>query len=290
MSGGAGFVGSALVEELLQRGYEVAVLDVNEPQVKVDWIRSDLLDGPALSPVLRNCDYVCHLAAIADVYQALEDPLRTVRVNVEGTLNLLLAAAQANVRRFLYASTWEVYGQGVHQPVDENHPCNPDHPYSITKLAGDHLCRSVGKTSGLPVVCLRLGTAYGPRMRESSVMTRFIKAGIQGEPIQIHGSGRQFRQFTHVRDIAEAFVLALKYDGPEQIFNILSDRTISIRDLADIVRAKFDVPVEFTKSRKVEPPSAVVSSHLARRELGWQPKIEFSEAFSDLIVAHLKQT
>ena len=286
VSGGAGFIGSFLAEELVRRGHEVVVLDANKPQIKVEWRKGNLLDGAELVPLIDDCDSLCHLAAIGDVYQAAEDPVKTVRVNVEGTLNLLLAASRAKMGKFLYASTWEVYGYPIYEPIDENHPCAPDHPYSITKLAGERLCCSANGTGRMAVVSLRLGTAYGPGMRPTSVISRFIRAGVEGRPIRIHGSGNQFRQFTHLGDIAEAFALALSYNGPRDVFNIVSDKRTTIRDLASMVRKRFDVPIEFTPSRKRDAPSAYVSSRLALEELGWEPQVDFSKAFSDLVATY----
>src|SRR5437867_583706 len=145
VTGGAGFVGSAVVRGLAARGLDVAALDIANPGVEVEWCRADILDSVDLAQFLRGADAVCHLAAVGDVYEAARDPVATARLNVEGTARVVEAAAKARVPSIVYASTWEVYGPPIYQPVDENHPCSPKHPYSITKLAGETICKSLSE-------------------------------------------------------------------------------------------------------------------------------------------------
>src|SRR5205823_763631 len=138
---------------------------------------------------ILQVDCVCHLGGVGDVYRALEDPPGAAMANVVGTANVAEAARRAGGRRIVYASTWEVYGRPRRQPIDEEHPCEPDHPYNITKLAGERLLLAYDHLKDVPAVALRLGTAYGPGMRANSVFSLFIGRARAGQPIVIQGTG-----------------------------------------------------------------------------------------------------
>lgn len=168
-------------------------------------VQGDLLDPAALTAASRGIDAICHLGGVGDVILAAAEPARAAAANVVGTSNLVAAARTCGVRRLVYASTWEVYGAPQYQPIDEAHPCAPDHPYNITKYAGERLALAADRLDDLSTVALRLGTAYGTRMRPNSVFSRFIAAARRGEPITIQGTGLQGRQFTHARDVATGF-------------------------------------------------------------------------------------
>jgi len=283
VSGGSGFVGSTVAQELIRRGRDVTVLDLRKPSFDAGWLNADICDGVSLAELLSDFDSVCHLAAIGDVYQAARDPISTARINVEGSLRLLQASAEAGVRRFIYASTWEVYGKILREPVDETHPCNPDHPYSITKLAGEQLCLRVGASRGISVISLRLGTAYGRNMRPTSVFSRFIDSAIHERPILVEGSGEQSRQFTHTSDIAKAFDLSLDYAGRERVFNITAGRSVSVKQLAQKVGARLSREVKHAPARNWDPSWGRISSDLAQRELNWKAEADFDRALEDLI-------
>ena len=283
VTGGAGFVGSALVRHSARSGYEPFVLDLKSPFDQRRWYRVDLGNDGTAMPFLSECDVVWHCAAIADVYEAAEKPSLTARVNVEGTTRLLEAAREAGVRKFLYASTWEVYGRPLYEPVDEAHPCNPEHPYSITKLAGEMLCEALGESRGMRTIRLRLGTAIGPGMRPTTVISRFVTCGQEGRPVTLQGSGSQYRQFTHVRDIGNAFIAATEYQGSNRVFNICSDEKTTILRLAELIAGRFNVPIVHMPMREGEPPSATISSELARRELGWRPHTTLEEGIAEIV-------
>src|SRR5439155_15157772 len=177
------------------------------------------------------------------------------------------------VGSLVYASTWEVYGKPETDIVDESHQCNPESSYSISKLAGEFFVRQLRSLMNVKATALRLGTAYGPGMRSSAVISRFLDRARKGEPLTIFGNGRQFRQFTHTADIARAFVLCLKSDPKSGVYNIVADEKISIRDLAGRIARVFKVPIEVREQRASEPPSAHVSSKLAQKELGWVSQV-----------------
>jgi UDP-glucose 4-epimerase len=228
-------------------------------------------------------DFVCHLGAIGDVYLAGEKPALAAAVNVTGTANVCSAALATKVSRVVVASTWEVYGEPHYQPLDEKHPCEPDHPYNITKLAGERLALASSRLRGLDVVALRLGTAFGTRMRPNSVFSIFIRKALAGEAITIQGSGAQGRQFTHARDIGRGFEAALTKGSSGNAYNIVGDRMISIRELAELVIKAAPTTLTYGEARPGDVPSALVSSQKAKAELGWSPTVDFEEGLRELV-------
>jgi UDP-glucose 4-epimerase len=280
VTGGTGFLGSHVADRLAEAGHEVAVFD-RVPSTRHRSITGDLLDPARVASALERAGAVCHLGAVGDVYLAAEQPSLAAQVNVTGTANVCDAALRHGVR-VVAASTWEVYGHPRYQPMDEDHPCEPDHPYNITKLAGEQLARSYARLKKLDVVALRLGTAYGTRMRPNSVFQIFIRKAIAREPITIQGSGEQGRQFTHASDIARAFEVALAKGTSGQAYNVVGDRMVSIRELAETVRSIAPTEVTYGPPRPGDVPSATVTSERAERELGWSPRVRFEDGMREL--------
>lgn len=281
ITGGAGFLGSHVADAFAQAGHDVTVVD----QVPTDRHRTavaDLLDLEALRQAFEGADTVCHLGAIGDVYLAGERPALAASVNAAGTANVCEAALAAKVRRVVAASTWEVYGEPHYQPIDEKHPALPDHPYNITKYAGELLARSYARLRGLDVIALRLGTAFGTRMRPNSVFSVFIRKALAGEPITIQGSGDQGRQFTHASDIGSAFLAATSRGTSGAAYNIVAERMVSIRELAEMITVIAPTEVTFGAPRPGDVPSALVSSELAARDLGWRATADFNEGLREL--------
>jgi UDP-glucose 4-epimerase len=169
VTGGAGFLGPHIVKSLEQNGHEVVVFDIKEPLTKGEFIAGDLASLDDCIRATRAIDSICHLGGIGDVYLAFEKPYLAASINVQGTANLMEAALRNRVGKVVYASTWEVYGEPRYEPIDEKHPTNPDHPYNITKLAGEHMALAYDHLKGARAVALRLGTAYGQGMRPNSV-------------------------------------------------------------------------------------------------------------------------
>jgi nucleoside-diphosphate-sugar epimerase len=203
--------------------------------------------------------------------------------NVVGTANVMEAALRNGVKKVVYASTWEVYGEPQYQPIDEKHPCRPDHPYNITKLAGEQIVLSYDRLKSVPAIALRLGTAYGRGMRPNSVFSIFIRRARQGESITIKGSGSQARQFTHTRDIAQAFLLTLESSLHGEVFNIVSPEEVSIRQLAEMVVERLPTRIVFEEARAGDVPSARISAEKAQRVLGWKAVVSFHEGLGDLL-------
>lgn len=283
VTGAAGFLGSHVADHLAAQGHEVLVYDARSTDRHASVV-GDLLDVEALKRAFDGSDFVCHLGAIGDVYLAGEKPRLAAMVNVAGTANVCDAALAANVGRVVLASTWEVYGESHYQPIDEKHPCEPDHPYNITKLAGERLGLAAGRLRGLNVVALRLGTAFGTRMRPNSVFSIFIRKALAGEPITIQGSGSQGRQFTHARDIGRAFEAALAKGASGSAYNIVGDRMVSIRELAELVAKIAPTKLTYGEARPGDVPSALVSNKKAKAELGWAPTVDFEAGLRELVV------
>ena len=283
VTGAAGFLGGHVVRRLLDDGFEVSGFDLQP--IRNDAVRGltgDLGDIDAVDRAVQGQDVVCHIGAIGDVYLAAAQPALAAAVNVAGSANIGEAARKAGAR-VVYASTWEVYGQPQSEPVDESHPCDPDHPYSITKLAGERMLMAAGHLSDVPVVALRLGTAFGSGLRPNSVFRLFIDRARQGQPITIQGDGSQSRQFTHAADIARAFSLACRSEVRGVVFNTVAPEPISIKQLAETVIARYPTELLSAPARQGDVPPAIISSARIKEALGWIPDVTFEAGISELI-------
>ena len=287
VTGAAGFLAPHVADALREGGHEVRLTDQKDshgPMVEV----ADLTVLEDALAVTDGVDAVCHLGGVGDVYLALERPELAASANVVATAVLLRACKQNGVKRFIYASTWEVYGPPHYEPLDELHPCDPDHPYSITKLAGERMVLAYDKLMDLPGIALRLGTAYGEGMRSNAVFSRFIERAMAGEPITIDGSGEQRRQFTHASDIGHAFLLAANGDRRGEAINVVAPQAVSIRELAEWIAEELPADVSFGDPRPGDVSPALVSSEKAQRLLGWTANADFRHELRALIAWHKK--
>ena len=282
VTGGSGFLGSHVADGLAAAGHDITVFD-QAATTRHRYVAGDLLDPSALAAAFRDAEFVCHLGAIGDVYLAGEKPALAASVNAAGTANVCDAALAAGVRRVVVASTWEVYGRPRYEPIDEEHPCEPDHPYNITKLAGERLAIASAHLRKHFVIALRLGTAYGTRMRPNSVFQIFARKAITGEPITIQGSGLQGRQFVHATDVARAFGMALTAGTNGASYNIVSDRLVTIRELAELITRAAPTELTYSEPRPGDVPSATVSNEKAKRELGWRPEMDFDDGLREIV-------
>lgn len=286
VTGSAGFLGTHVCEALQEAAIEVTGFDLDiAPSRSYEQRQGDLLDADALRDAAAGHDVICHVGAIGDVYLAGEKPDLAASVNAVGSANVASAAAESGAR-VVYASTWEVYGHPHYEPVDEDHPCNPDHPYNITKLAGERLLLAADKLSDVPAVALRLGTAYGRGMRPNSVFEIFIRKARDGEPLTIQGDGSQGRQFTHARDIARAFVLASRSDLRGVALNIVASEMVTIKQLAERVIQEYPTDVQFGEARPGDVPPSYVSAARAKELLDWEAEVDFDEGMIELLEAH----
>jgi nucleoside-diphosphate-sugar epimerase len=258
VTGGAGFIGSHLVEELVARGARVRVLDnfssgrwENLASVAdaVEIIEGDVTDLQAVLGASRGVEYVLHHAAIASVARSVQDPIETQRVNVEGTLNVLLGARQAAVKRFVFASSAAVYGDAARLPLTEETPQRSLSPYAASKSAGEAYVQAFAASFGLPGVSLRYFNVYGPRQDPASpysgVITKFVTALQNGQAPTIFGDGLQTRDFVYVRDVVRANLLACACEeAVGQVFNVASGRQTGILQLAHMLGEVLGRPME----------------------------------------------
>jgi UDP-glucose 4-epimerase len=292
VTGGAGFLGSHVVDALATAGHDACVFDVKRPQHGQfsRFILGDLMRLEDVRAAAATVDAICHLGAVGDVYLAFSNPPLAASLNAVGTTHVMEAALQHGLHKVVYASTWEVYGHPHYQPMDELHPCGPDHPYNITKLAGERLALAYDALKDVPVIALRLGTAYGLRMRPNSVFSIFINRAREMQPITIQGTGSQSRQFTHARDIGRAFVAALESSRHNAVYNITGTELISIRQLAEMVVAVLPAEIVFTEARAGDVPPAQISSKKAEKELGWASQVSFQEGLGELLRPYVQDS
>lgn len=289
VTGAAGFLGRHVSQHFRDAGWGVRGFDLSRTEIEgVEPYIGDFTQQDNVRDAVADMDVVIHIGAIGDVYLAGEQPELAATVNVTGSSIIASAAAEAGAR-LVYASTWEVYGEPKYEPLDENHPTNPDHPYSITKLAGEAMVLSAADLGGAPSVALRLGTAYGSGLRPNSVFRIFIDRARNGEPITIQGDGSQGRQFTHARDIARAFELAAVSSLTGEVFNIVAPESTSIKELADVVSERFPTDVSFGEPRPGDVTPATVSAAKAQTVFGWEPTVMFADGMDELIASVVKE-
>lgn len=283
VTGASGFLGRHVARHFRDRGWEVTGFDVSwleEPNVR--FVQGDLTEANSVTEAAQGADVIAHIGAIGDVYLAGEQPALAAEVNVVGTANVVEAALKAGAR-VVYASTWEVYGEPISEPITEDHPTMPDHPYSITKLAGESLVLAAARLRDLPALALRLGTAYGSGLRPNSVFRVFLDKAVAGEPITIQGDGSQGRQFTHATDIANAFELAANSDATRMALNVVAPDTVTIKELAESIIARHPTEVSFGPSRPGDVPSALISAEKATTVLGWTAEVSFDNGLQEFI-------
>lgn len=295
VTGGAGFIGSHLIEHLVGAGHDVVVLDdlstgrrENFAAVRrrISFMRGSVADLSTCRRAMEGIEYVLHHAAVTSVQRSVEDPAAAHAVNASGTLNVLIAARDARVRRVIYAGSTSAYGNSTALPNSEEHVAHPLGPYAGAKLAGEAYCLAFHATYGLETVVLRYFNVFGPRQDPKSqyaaVVPRFIAAALAGEPPTIYGDGAQTRDFVYVANVVQANLLAARAPAARvagQVFNIGTGRSVSINELWDRVRSLTGVPVlpKHEAARAGEVKSSVASIAKARERVGYQPVVDFDE-------------
>ena len=284
VTGGAGFIGSHVVEKLLERGIEAYVYDLPVIRHRISsndavFIPGSILDMESLRVAMSGMDAVYHLAAIADVKDVYEDPYYAESVNVRGTINVLEAARRAKVPRIIYGSTTWVYSETDSDVVDEDTPLKPpSHLYTTTKLASEYYCICYDKLYGVASTILRYGIPYGPRARDGAVIPIFVSKALKGEPLTIAGDGAQYRQFVYVEDLAEGNVLGLKPIAMHKTYNLDGTEKITISQIAETIqRIIGNVEIQYVEGRPGDFHGKEGISRRAKDELGWEPKIAFEE-------------
>ncbi len=294
VTGGSGFIGSNLAEELSNR-YEVTVLDdlstgreSNLSGLDVEFAKGSILDTELLTRTFRDARFVFHEAALPSVQRSVEDPARSNMVNVNGTLNVLLAARDAGVEKVLFASSSSVYGDTPVLPKVETMTPAPMSPYAVTKLTDEHYCRVFTALYDLPTVALRYFNVFGPKQDPTSqyaaVIPNFITRILAGEPPVIHGDGRQTRDFTFVRDVVRANILAAESDAVG-VFNVACQKRIDLIELAgtimDLVGTRVDPIHEASRPGDVRDSLADISR--AADAFGYAPAHTLNDGLKETI-------
>jgi nucleoside-diphosphate-sugar epimerase len=305
VTGGAGFIGSNLVRALVERGDDVRVLDnfstgnrANLEGLDVEVVEGELRSYERVHAAVRGAEVVYHLGALGSVPRSVQDPLTSSAVNIEGTLNVLLAARDEGVRRVIFSSSTSVYGSSRELPTPESTPLDPISPYGVAKLAAERYCISFGRVyDSFETVVLRYFNVFGPRQspysQYAAAIPLFIAAIDQGEPVTIYGDGEQSRDFTYVGNVVDATLRAAAApDASGRTFNVAAGSPASVNHLAETIGVILAKPVE----KRYEPPRpgdirhswADISS--ARELLGYEPRIDLAaglELTAEAIVARV---
>ena len=293
VTGGGGFIGSNLVDRLLHDGYTVRVLDnfatgrrenLEASLDAIELIEGDLQSYERVHNAIRDCELVFHLGALPSVPRSIQDPLTSNAVNITGTLNVLLAARDAGVRRVVYASSSSVYGASEDLPKREDHHPLPIAPYAVSKLAGEGHCRSFWHVYGLETVALRYFNVFGPRQdptsQYSAVIPMFITAFLDDQRPTIYGDGEQSRDFTYIENVLEATLLAAQVDGfAGETFNVASGKRISLNTLIAELRELTGKEIEpiYTDPRPGDVPHSLADISKVRDALGYEPRTDALE-------------
>jgi UDP-glucose 4-epimerase len=283
VTGGGGFIGSHVVDRLLERGMTPRIFDLSaspyHSPLEVETFTGSITDPANLDLAMRDCDAVIHLAAVADVGHVHADPVLAEEVNTRGTLNVLEAACRAKVGRVVYGSTTWVYSDCVEQEVDEETPIPaPRHLYTATKLAGETYCAGYAELFELESTILRFGIPYGPRARTAGVVAKFTDLAFEGKALTIAGDGSTTRSFIYVEDLADGIVAALKPEAAGRTYNLSGDEVVTILEIAERVQENTDnCEIVHTPPRPGDFPGKAISNERALEELGWKAETSFRE-------------
>ena len=314
VTGGAGFIGAHLVEGLLRRGHRVRVLDnfstgaqTNVRAVQdqlaaeglacpLEVVAGSMLDQQTLATAMRGIEYVFHEAALPSVAFSLQDPLQSNRVNVEGTLRVLLAARDAGVKRLMYAGSSSAYGDHPELPKREDHPTNPLSPYALAKLTGEHYCRLFTELYHLETVTIRYFNVFGARQNPNSqyaaVIPKFIIACLKGEPLPVYGDGQQSRDFTYVDNVVHGNILAMTAPNVAgKVINVANGSRTTLLQLIAYLEAftKQRVAVQFLAARPGDVRHSQADVSRAKALLGFEPLVDVEQGLQRTLAYYMQR-
>ena len=292
VTGGAGFIGSHLVDLLLGENIAVTVLDnfstgrpenLDHVRDQIELVKCDLGIPGEWIKLFNNTDWVFHLAALADIVPSIQKPEAYFRANVDGTFNVLQASKAAGAKRFIYIASSSCYGIPDKYPTPENAGIRPQYPYALTKRMGEELVMHWAQVYKFPALSLRFFNVYGPRSRTSgtygAVFGVFLGQKLAGKPYTVVGDGKQTRDFTYVTDIAQAILASAKSDRIGQIYNVGSGATVSVNRLVELLGGeRVHIP-----KRPGEPETTFADISKIRSELGWEPQISIEEGVDEIL-------
>jgi len=294
VTGGAGFIGSHLTELLLEKGHSVLVLDnfiagrpenlkhlKDNPNLKI--VQLDILEFDKIKGHFKDIDWVFHLAALADIVPSIVEPLKYHKNNIDGTVSVLEASRQGNVKKFIYAASASCYGLAEIFPTSETAPIKPEYPYALTKYLGEQIALHWCKVYKLPVISLRSFNVYGPRSRTSgaygAMFGVFLAQKLAGKSYTVVGDGKQTRDFVFVKDVARAFLVAAESDVIGEIFNVGSGNTYSLNRIIGLLGGQ----VVYIPKRPGEPDRTFGDISKIKKMLDWQPTVSLEEGIKILL-------
>jgi UDP-glucose 4-epimerase len=292
VTGGAGFIGSHLVDALLGLGHDVIVLDnfstgragnIEHVKNDIEFVECDISQSDGWSKSFRGVDWVFHLAALADIVPSIQDPTGYFCSNVDGTFNILQSARESEVGRFVYVASSSSYGLPNIFPTPETAEIDPQYPYALTKYLGEELVMHWAKVYELPALSLRFFNVYGPRSRTSgtygAVFGVFLAQKLANAPFTVVGDGSQTRDFTYVSDVVQALITSAKSSKADAVYNVGSGATVSVNRLVELLGGE----KVFIPKRPGEPDCTFADISKIKAELGWLPEVTIDQGVSRLL-------
>ena len=294
VTGGAGFIGSNMVDLLVARGYSVVVIDnlatgraenlaQHRREPRVEFHEIDMCTVTADSRLFKGADHVFHFGGIGDIVPSIERPLEYMRANVNGTLAVLEASRHAGVRKFVYAASSSCYGMATELPTTEQAPIRPEYPYALSKYLGESAALHWGQVYRLPVISIRMFNVYGPRVRTTgaygAVFGVFLAQKLHGKPFTVVGDGSQRRDFVYVTDVARAYLMAAESAESGQVFNLGAGGSQTINRLIELMGGD----VVHVPKRPGEPDCTWADVGRIQRALGWKPEVSFPDGVAAML-------